>query len=156
MKHSPLQLLRYVVTDIACTANPQFNPEQEIQGALEEYSISAKANPLEPTKDVPGHSWSVELSVTQKKKEGQNLPYEFRLSMVGIFSCKDGVLDSERETRFVQVNGSSMLYGMAREHIRALTAAGPWGAIIIPTMSFYEKKEQLHKEDASAKSEPGQ
>jgi preprotein translocase subunit SecB len=153
MKNSPLQLLRYVLTDIACTANPKFNPEKELDGGLEQYSINAKANPLDPDKDVPGHSWSVELVVVQKRKEGQNFPYEFRLSLVGIFACQDGVLDKEKETRFVQVNGSSMLYGMAREHIRALTAAGPWGAIILPTMSFYDNKETPKKEETPAKAQ---
>ena len=151
MKLSPLQLSRYVVTNIGCTANPQFNPEKEIIGALDHYSINAKANPLEPVKDVPGHSWSVELEIVQKKTEGQNFPYEFHISIFGIFTCQDGVLDTEKETRFVQVNGSSMLYGMAREHIRALTAAGPWGAIILPTMSFYDNKETPPKEETPAK-----
>jgi preprotein translocase subunit SecB len=138
------------VTNIGCTANPKFNPEKEIVGALEHYSINAKANPLEAEKDAPGHEWSVELEVVQKKTEENNFPYEFHISIFGIFTCQDGALASEKETRFVQVNGSSMLYGMAREHIRALTAAGPWGAIILPTLSFYEKKEQLQKEAVPA------
>lgn len=152
MKHSPLQLLRYVVTEIACTANAQFNPDKEIHGALEQYSISAKANQLEPAKDVPGHSWSVELVIIQKRDEGQNFPYAFHLTVMGIFACQVGVLDSEKETKFVQVNGSSMLYGIAREQIRALTAAGPWGAMIIPTMSFYDK-ESPKKEESPAKTQ---
>jgi preprotein translocase subunit SecB len=153
MKLSPLQLTRYVVTSIGCTANPQFNPDKEWQGAFEHYSINTKANPLEPEKDVPGHGWSVELEVTQKKKEGENFPYEFHFAIFGIFTCQDGALDSEKETQFVRVNGSSMLYGMAREHIRALTAAGPWGAIIIPTMSFYDNKERPKKEEVPVKSQ---
>ena len=146
MKLSPLQLTRYVVTNISCAANSKYNPEKEIVGALDQYSINTKANPLAPEKDIPGHGWSVELEVRQEKKEGQNFPYEFHISIFGIFTCQDGTLNSEKETRFVQVNGSSMLYGMAREHIRALTAAGPWGAVILPTMSFYDNKEQPKQE----------
>jgi len=151
MKHSPLQLIRYLVTDTACTANPKFNPEKEILGALEQFSVESKANPLESSKEYPGHQWSVEMAVSQKINEGQNFPYEFRLSLMGIFTCLDGVLDLEKETRFVQVNGSSMLYGIAREHIRALTSAGPWGAIILPTMSFYGN-EPTAKEEAVSKT----
>ena len=150
MKLSPLQLSRYVVTNIGCTANPKFDAEKEIIGALEQFSINANAKPAESDKDVPGHSWSVELEVTQKRNEDQNFPYEFHISIVGVFACQDGALDKEKETRFVQVNGSSMLYGMAREHIRALTAAGPWGAVILPTMSFYDPKEQPQKEETPA------
>lgn len=152
MKPSPLQLVRYLVTDIACTANPNFNAEKALEGSFEQYSVDIKVAPLEPTKEYPGHPWSVEMAITQKIKDGQNFPYEFRISLVGMFACQDGALQSEKETQFVRVNGSSMLYGIAREHIRALTAAGPWGAIIIPTMSFYENKEQAPKEEAQVKA----
>jgi preprotein translocase subunit SecB len=150
MKHSPLQLVRYLVTDVACTADPKFDPQKEIVGAMEQFSIESKASPFENPKNDPAHPWSVELTVSQKVKEGQNIPYEFRIALVGVFACRNEAPVDERETRFVRVNGSSMLYGIAREHIRALTAAGPWGAIILPTMSFYDNKELPKKEEAPA------
>ena len=152
MKLSPLQMTRCVVTNIGCAANQQFDPEKEIQGALEHFFINAKASPVEPEIGVKEHSWSVELEIIQKKAEGTNYPYDFNISIFGFFTCKDGILPTEKETQFVQVNGCSMLYGMAREHIRSLTATGPWGAIILPTMSFYEQKEQPKKEDSAAKA----
>jgi preprotein translocase subunit SecB len=146
MKPSPLQLVRYLVTDIACTANPKFIADKALEGSFEQYSVDVKVNALEQTKEYPGHPWSVEMSITQKIKEGQNFPYEFRISLVGMFACHEGALTPEKEPQFVKVNGNSMLYGIAREHIRALTAAGPWGAIIIPTMSFYEKNSGVKEE----------
>lgn len=148
MKFSPLQLTRYAVTDIGCKANPQFNPENELQDALEQFSVSVRLNELPSEKDVPGHAWSLELDIAQKKKDDQNFPYSFHISLVGFFMSPDGP-DLEKETTFVNVNGSSTLYGIAREHIRALTAAGPWGAIILPTVSFYDNnKDQDTKEIA--------
>jgi preprotein translocase subunit SecB len=151
MKHSPLQLVRYLVTDIACTSNPKFNPKKEMVGTMEQYSVEFKASPLEPSKEVPGHPWSVELVVSQKIQDGQNFPYEFRIAMVGIFGCNNAAKVDEEEIRFVRVNGTSMLYGIAREQIRALTAASPWGAIIIPTISFYDSIEHSKKEEALPK-----
>ena len=74
--------------------------------------------------------------------------FSLRISHINFWHLhlsRRGVGFMESETRFVQVNGSSMLYGMAREHIRSLTAAGPWGAIILPTMSFYDNKETAQK-----------
>ena len=141
MKLSPLQLARYFVTDIGCKANPQFNPEREMQGALEQFSVNVRLNALPPEKDVSGHSWSLEMEIAQRKKEDQNFPYEFHISLLGIFTSQEGP-NLEMETTFVQVNGSSSLYGMAREHIRALTAAGPWSEIILPTVSFYENNDK--------------
>jgi len=153
MKHSPLQLVRYLVTDISCTANPNFKTEKALEVVFEQYSVDVKIHSMDPTKEYPGHPWSVEMAITQKIKEGQNFPYEFRISLVGMFACQDGILPPERETQFVKVNGNSMLYGIAREHIRALTAAGPWGSIILPTMSFYDKEEPKKEEASAPKAE---
>jgi|SRR5579859_4930260 len=146
MKNSPLQLLSYVVADISSTANSKFNPEKPLEMAFEQFIVDVKTNPLEPSKEFPGHHWSVEMSVTQKIKEGQNFPYEFRIVLVGMFVFLDGALEPEKEIQFVRVNGSSMLYAAAREQIRALTSAGPWGAIIIPTLSFYDKQPAAKEE----------
>ena len=148
MKISPLQLNRYVVTDVSCIANPHFSPEKEMVGALEQYAINVKVSPPPSGQTSAGHSWSVELEIIQKKKDGENVPYEFRIALVGMFTCQSGDLNTAKENRFVQVNGSSMLYGIAREHIRAITSAGPWGGIIIPTISFYDGGTQP-KEEAS-------
>lgn len=153
MKLSPLQLTRYLVTDICCRANPKFNPEKEMQGALDLFSVDVRINPLEPEKGVAGHSWSLELNITQKKKDEQNFPYEFNISMLGFFTIQE-IQDAEKELRFVEVNGSSTLYGMAREQIRVITAAGPWGPMILPTLSFYPQKETLIPKVAPAVPPP--
>jgi hypothetical protein len=79
------------------------------------------------------------MKVSQKLTEGQNFPYKFDLTILGFFVCRDGVPPEAGEQRFVRVNGSSMLYGIAREIIRSTTAMGPWGFILLPTISFYEK-----------------
>src|ERR1039457_3621679 len=85
MKHSPLQLIRYFVTACACNANPKYDPQKEIVGGLEQFSVEVKATPLEPTKDLPGHHWSVEMAVVQKINEGQNFPYTFHITMEGMY-----------------------------------------------------------------------
>jgi hypothetical protein len=38
--------------------------------------------------------------------------------------------------RTVHANGPSMLFGAAREIIRAATGRGPWPAVIIPSTNF--------------------
>lgn len=145
MKLSPLQLGRYVITDVGCTANPHFNPDKEVEGALENFAVNIKTNHQTPERDTPGHAWSLEMEIVQKMPEGQNLPYAFHISILGIFDFLDGTAAPETEERFVQTNGSSILFAMAREQVRALTAAGPWGTVLLPTVSFYEKKEGLPK-----------
>lgn len=138
MKHSPLQLLRYLVPEIACSANPGFAPQKECENAIDQFSVNAVVTQQKAQGNFPGHSWLVDMTISQKLKEGQNFPYKFDLSIVGFFACNNGFPSSVDEEHFVRVNGSSMLYGAARELIRSLTARGPWGELILPSISFYD------------------
>jgi preprotein translocase subunit SecB len=140
MKHSPLQLLRYVVADVACTATSAFDPSKPFDaGATGQLSVSATISRQKPPEDFPGHSWSVEMLISQTLEEGQNFPYTFKVSLIGFFASRDGFPSPADEEQFVRVNGSSMLYGAARELVRSLTSRGPWGELFIPSISFYDK-----------------
>ena len=139
MKHSPLQLLRYFVPEISCSANSTFDPEKESVNGPDHLSVSAVVARQKDADNLPGHSWSVEMNVTQTLKEGCNFPYKFNLALIGFFVCKDGFPTPAAEEQFVRVNGSSMLYGASRELVRSLTSRGPWGELFLPTLSFYAK-----------------
>lgn len=139
MKNSPLQLIRYVVPEASCTATPTFDPKKPIEGRMiDQFSVSVTVTKQNAPEKFPGRSWSVEMSVSQTLKEGQNFPYQFKVSLVGFFACPPNPPPDFDEERFVRVNGSSMLYGAAREIIRSLTARGPWKELFIPGISFYE------------------
>jgi preprotein translocase subunit SecB len=136
MKYSPLQLLRYLVPEVSCSANPSFDPEKDYEAGTEQLSVSAVVTQQQAPEKFTGHSWSVEMRISQKLKEGQNSPYTFEVALVGFFACGGGLPPAAEEERFVRVNGSSMLYGAAREIIRSLTARGPWGEIFLASASF--------------------
>jgi preprotein translocase subunit SecB len=148
MKHSPLQLLRYFVPEMSFSANQAFNPEKACESGNEQFSVEAVVTKQKALENFPGHSWSVEMVISQKIKEGQNFPYQFKLTLVGMFACKDGVMTDDIENQFVRVNGSSMLYGAARELVRLTTTLGPWGEIILPTISFYNKEATQKEQNA--------
>jgi len=139
MKPSPLQLIRYVVPEVSCSANAAFAPEKESEGAIGHLSANAVVARQKDPETAAYHAWSVEMTISQKVQDGQSVPYRFSLSLVGFFACKVGFPSAEQEEIFVRVNGSSILYGAAREIVRSLTAPGPWGEVILPTLSFYDK-----------------
>jgi len=140
MKYSPLQLVRYLIPEISVSANSSFDPQKPIEARTDQFSVQVVVTQQEVHEEFKGHSWSIEMTITQKIMEGQNSPYTFRLSLVGLFFCKDGLPPKAEEERFVRVNGSSILYGAAREMMRSVTALGPWGALLLPTASFYESE----------------
>src|SRR4051812_17341629 len=41
MKHSPLQLLHYIVPDISCSANPDFDPKKDLEDGTPQFSVRA-------------------------------------------------------------------------------------------------------------------
>jgi hypothetical protein len=67
-------------------------------------------------------------------------PYYFRLTIVGIFRSTIENAEPGHVEGLIKINGSSILYGVSREIIRANTEPGPWSGIIIPTHYFYEPK----------------
>ncbi len=48
----------------------------------------------------------------------------------------------------IKINGPSMLYGIAREVIRGVTARGPYFPILLPSATFFEPAPQ--PDDSSA------
>ncbi|MGJ8650769.1 MAG: hypothetical protein ACSHX4_10455 [Opitutaceae bacterium] len=136
---SPLELERYFVSDQAVTARDVFSPDKEIETRVEEYSVTNEAIRLPAAEDQP-EKWQVSVHIKHQPAAKTNFPYDFRLTIVGIFRC---IIDKAEPThieRLMKINGSSMLYGMSREIIRANTERGPWSGIVIPTYSFYEPK----------------
>lgn len=136
---SPLELERYFVSDQAVTARNVFSPEKEIETRVEEYSVSNEAIRLPAAEDQP-EKWQVTVHIKHQPTMETNFPYDFRLTIVGIFQCLIEKADPAHIERLMKINGSSMLYGMSREIIRANTERGPWNGIVIPTYSFYEPK----------------
>jgi preprotein translocase subunit SecB len=137
---SPLELERYFVSDQAVTARNVFSPEKEIETRVEEYSVTNEAIQLPSAEEGQSDKWQVTVHIKHQPAKETNFPYDFRLTIVGIFSCDIQTADAVHVKRLVKINGSSILYGMSREIIRANTERGPWSGIVIPTYSFYEPK----------------
>jgi preprotein translocase subunit SecB len=140
MKTSPLQLVRYVVSDIQCTANPGYSSDAEMEHLADQFEVRTNINRLDGSEDPSVHHWSVEMTIMQQVGPKQNFPYSFKLSLLGIFECRQTEKGPRDEDQFVRVNGSSILYGAAREVVRSLTSVGCWGDLILPTVSFYDPK----------------
>ncbi len=135
MKPSPLHLADYFVTELNVSANPKFDPKQEVPLRYEDFQVGFDAT-CDPEKK---RQWQVILKLAHNPPAEANVPYRFAAEIVGIFILTDGVPE-ERIERLVKTNGASMLYGVLRETIRATTARGPYSAIILPSTSFYESE----------------
>ena len=150
MKTAPLQLIKYLIPDVSCSANRVFDANKEYEFREDLFGVDVSVTPTGTSEEgeEQDHCWSIEMTLSKKIADQQNFPYSFSATIVGYFIC-GAVPANLTEERLVRVNGASVLYGVAREVIRHLTSPGPWGELMIPTLSFYEPA-------ATAKGEPQQ
>jgi len=137
MKTAPLQLLDYWADYIHVETNSDFDSKKRADLFHESLDVTHSVQQL-PTKDDPkesGTAWSTQLEITQTIPKGKNLPYSFTLKMKGIVAAHPDLQD-ERLERIVAANAPAMLFGAAREVIRAATGRGPYAPVLIPSTNF--------------------
>ena len=150
MKFSPLQLKRYLLPEITCAANDKYDPEKPSELRDESFKAAGQLYPMESKKPKDYSAWSLEFELAQKPDEAANVPYFFKVKLVGLFHFRTGEGDVTPEV-FVQTNGSSILYGIAREILRGLTAVGPWDNMLLPTVSFYNQESAIKEPEKKLK-----
>jgi len=149
MKLSPLQLVHYLMPEVGCAANENYDPKRPADLSDDSFKAESRIHSLTSKNPKEYTSWSVELDLSQQPDSKANVPYHFHFKLVGLFHCSAQPGNVSQEV-FVRTNGSSILYGIARETLRALTATGPWGGSLLPTVSFYAE-EPATLAQASAK-----
>lgn len=142
---SPLRCVQAFVADISVKANPSFDPHKEMDLSYEKLNIDSTVFEP-PQEDSPSQ---VTLTVSQDAAASENIPYSFNIEMVGFFEAK-GVKKEELK-RFIYIQGSSVLYGMARGALNDTMAKGPFVAISLPLVSFYKGAAQANEVKAPTK-----
>lgn len=152
MKPAPISLIEYFATDLSLVTNRKFLPDKPVQYIATESHVDV-ALARNDRAGEPNHCWQVTLEVRHQTGPETNFPYSYRVVLVGQFGVAPSV-KTEDEERTVRIHGASVLYGMTREIVRALTGRGPYRSVILPTVSFYEQKEPVVPA-STAESRPG-
>ncbi len=153
MKLARISLIEYFATDLVLGTNHGFAPDQPVKFEDKDFVVTptVRKNDGAPR---DGRRWQVTVEIRHQPAPGVNFPYSYRVVLVGQFGVQDGV-QSEDEERFVRIQGASVLYGMAREIVRALTGRGPYRPVILPTVNFYEQKPPAAAPEATAVADTG-
>jgi len=143
MKPAPLLLRGYFVHQMSFTVNLEHDPDKPAELTFEDIKVESDCARSRVESDVQkeGPAWQVRVLISQNLPPERNAPYNYSVELVGLFQVADGFPEAKRE-RLVKTNGRSMLYGLAREVIRNLTAQGPFPPMLIPTVSFYETEDE--------------
>lgn len=146
MKPALLQLDNYFVSELVFSANKNFQLAEPSTLPVSDLFVEPRCLLTEQG------NWQVSLRIQYQPAPGVNFPYSFTLELVGFFETVEG-LDAERAERIIKTNATSMLYGASREIIRAATSRGPYVAVILPSVSFYEAKPPVAPNQADANQE---
>jgi preprotein translocase subunit SecB len=139
---APLQLRDYWLESVSVRTNPAFEANRESDLEVDFMDVKSDVRLLKSDNlEQDGTVWMVFLAVSQSIPEGKNIPYEFSLEMCGIVVAHPS-LTGEKLERAIQVNGPSMLFGSAREILRAATGRGPYAPVIIPSTNFFQRLPQ--------------
>lgn len=139
---APLEVIDYYVRAMNFEVNLKCDKNKPSQLDLEDVEIKNELLRMEYDKD----RYAVILNLNIKSPENKNTPYAIKLEMYGYFQVSKDMPEEIRE-KIVKTNGTSILYGAAREIIKEMTARGGYRAILIPTASFAEiKTESVKKE----------
>lgn len=145
MKPAPLIVQGYHVEHLSFSVNPHYDIEAPTTLDTEDVKVDSLT---EEQVFLSGNTWEIRLQVVQNVSAGKNAPYNFAIVIRGLFAVAEG-FPKDRARRLVETNGTSILYGTCREVIRSVTSQGPYQALLLPTLSFYEP-------EGSDKSHPGQ
>jgi preprotein translocase subunit SecB len=142
-----VKLLDYFVKSFSFETNMKC--EKEKPRDLSDVTIQNNWRPLKKHKN----RYAVFLNMEMRAPEGKNTPYAIKMEMFGYFQVPEEMPEELRE-KMVKTNGSSILYGAAREIIREMTSRGIFRKIYFPTVSFapLDKKSQTTTTVKSIKS----
>ncbi len=92
----------------------------------------------------------IRLTVGFQPNHEGNFPYTFQISLVGLFGVIASTIPVD-PLRLLQINGSSILFGAAREMIANFTCRGPFRSVLLPSFSFMP--ENANKPEPEPNSE---
>lgn len=136
---SYLLLKNSFVTELRISANPKYKITQK--AILDFEDLQVESHVLRPPKE--GYDWQVTLQISYAGKAKCNVPYSFRIEIVGHFDVAKGFPRDEIE-KFVRVNGSSVLYSSAREILKGAMSSGPFAQIVLPAVSFMSASAKVN------------
>jgi preprotein translocase subunit SecB len=124
---SPLQLDAFWIEALSVESNPEWNQEANAEADL---PLSGRTEVAE----LEDGTFMIRLHV-RTRGPITTVPYKISATVVGGFAVPHALPQDER-LAFINLNGSSILYGIARGAIANVTGMGFWGMVPLPSVDF--------------------
>lgn len=132
MASPPLQLERTFYDYVRVAAQRDHTPSDDVDESIE-VKVDLRTAQLKESPD----RWNVVADISiARREEGPVPPYVVKLRCWSVFRMMQPDLDEADALKLAAVTGGSIVYSGAREYLAMLTARGPWGAFVLPVVSF--------------------
>jgi preprotein translocase subunit SecB len=128
---APIQLKHYCIADLRLTPNNEFVITQPHRLNDSDFSVETVTLINKENK----RDWQLVLKIRHQRSDGSNYPYTYFLEIAGFFEIHNEFPEQDIQ-KLMSITGASMLYGAAREIMRSITALGPFGQVLIPSIAF--------------------
>lgn len=138
-----LDIERYHVDSFALTAHDDYDHSRESAGDLTvDFDIAERVD------DALSYRLAMNIRVAEAGYMSEtNAPYTIAMRIVGYFLFAEGTPD-ETKARMLNLNGASILYGVARGFVGQATGASTHGQFVLPAVNFVQLLND--REEASA------
>jgi preprotein translocase subunit SecB len=157
MKSAPLVLEAYFAEGFEFKVNPRFDINQPPELRWEDFQVVPNVEAVSPQPQQEGLfdkdqvRVQIRLRVQFQPSHEGNYPYTFRIDLIGYFNAPATAKNTD-PLNLLKVNGSSILFGAAREMIANFTSRGPFRSVILPSISFVP--DNLNKPATPTSQEP--
>ena len=159
MWDSPINLIGYYLREVEFNIKPGFEAVEHIQipGLGLQLSSPLVVSPLKVStnftiqqhKELERH-YRIELTVKSTQGKSSDYPYQFKITVIGIFSV-DPEYKEDMIPALVSINGPSILYSSSREMLAAISGRSKGPAIHLPTVSFVPREKERTKSSRKRK-----
>lgn len=133
---SPIEIISYFFPAVTVAADPLFDPEAE----RVEPEVKVKVG-VDRNKENDSYQVALDISFESESEEN-SYPYSVSLIAIGIFKVDPNFSDPDK---LLGITGASIIYSAAREFIITITSRGPWGPVMLPSISFLTPEESQKK-----------
>lgn len=131
-QQAPLQLEAYFIDSLSMKSNPLFDP------SVESYEGDIMVEPQHLVKRGSEDLHQLVLRIQYAPRQGAEarLPYSIDVVGRGFFSFAEPGVTREQRVEMLAVNGASILFGLLRAEVAHVTALGPSGSMLLPTVNL--------------------
>jgi preprotein translocase subunit SecB len=152
MQPSPLQLLQCSFESVNVTSVPEFdNTDRDPSFLMNPSGMTLSSETAVQNLDVNAEfsDYAIRFVLAFEPKEINAIPYRGELVLQAQVRMHGANSALERKQLAV-VNGVSLVYGIARDMVCAITGRGVHGQMLLPTLNFRSLADSVQADDVAA------